>query len=205
MTWDFDRVAELTLRPERFFPHLLRFHGDALPLFAIWICGMAGAIDRIDTQLLAGRLAADDAVVSSWLVTWTVVSLAGALGGLMIWLVGGWWYRMRLVMSGADDADPRHARLVFLYSTMLAAVPGVVWLVLVTVFYPSYHAAYTAAPLALCLLAMLFWSVWVSYRGVCRCFEVRPWAARAWFLILPMALYGTVFGAAMVASWFGLI
>ncbi len=202
-TWNLDRVAELTLRPERFFPEILRLRGGTLPLVAIWIRGMAGSIERIDTQLLTGRLAADSAIVSSWAMTWAVIIFAGVLGGPLVWLVGGWWYRMRLRMSGAQDPDARQARLVFIYASLVAAVPGVVWLVLVTVFYPTYHAAYTDAPLAFCLLAMLCWSVWVSYRGVRRCFDVRPGAARMWFLILPLALYGTVFGGAMAVAWFG--
>jgi hypothetical protein len=44
-----------------------------------------------------------------------------------------------------------------------------------------------------------FWSVYVSYRGVRTAFVVRSWAARLWFLILPVLAYGAIiFGGIII-------
>jgi hypothetical protein len=44
------------------------------------------------------------------------------------------------------------------------------------------------------IIVALFWSIYVSYRGVRTAFEVRPWAARVWFGILPATIYALALG-----------
>ena len=44
------------------------------------------------------------------------------------------------------------------------------------------------------LLLFLLWSTYASYRGVRTVFNTRKWAARCWFAILPLMLYGIAIG-----------
>ena len=200
--WNLDKVVDLVLHPERFFAALLRDRNNQLPLLAIWLRGMAGAIDSLDMRISTGRLAADSPILSSWVTLWLTVIAAGVIGGALVWLLGGWWYRVRLRFSGARDVDERAARLVFIHAELVWAVPMLVWTILVTPIYPTYHAAHMDAPLTLSVIATLPWSIWVSYRGVRQCFDVTPVKARIWFLILPLTVLAVVIGGVWVLALF---
>ncbi len=142
-------------------------------------------------------------MLSSWFELWGFVLIGGIVIGLVNWLIGGWWYRMRMYFCGARGVDKTDARLVYMHAQLVWCVPSLVWLVLITPLYPDYHAAYVDSPLTLALVGMVPWSVWVSYRGVRRCFDVRPAWARVWFLILPLIMFGAVVSWLWILSWFG--
>jgi len=203
--WNADAVTDLLLRPERFFAHLLRTAGSTFPLLIIWINGMAGVVDRIDSQLVMGRILPEAPMLQGWVMFWGTVLIGGIMTGLLKWLVGGWWYRMRLGFSGAHDVDKRHARLVYFHAELVWAIPSLVWLALVTPLYPDYHAAWMEAPLGLWVIAIYPWSMWVSYRGVRHCFDVGAGRARLWFLILPLVMFLAAVAFIWAFAWFGTV
>lgn len=134
--------------------------------------------------------------MESWLGFWILVLGAGALSGVFLWWVGGWWFALRLRWSGAADPDRRLARLVMAYSAFIFSGPTVAAAAIYTLVYRSYAAAYASDELySLALMIFPFWSVVVSYRGVRSLFEVGAWRSRIWFLILPLAVYVIAFGA----------
>jgi hypothetical protein len=198
-----DAAVELLLYPERYFETLLRSAGVILPWLVIWVCGVAQVVDNLDFRLLAGTLRPDAAILTSWPALWGAALVGGFIAGLLNWLIGGWWYRMRMNLSGARGVNKRQARLVYMHTQLVWCVPTLVWLVLVTTLYSDYHAAYVESPMAFAFLPTLPWSVWVSYRGVRHCFNVQPWWARVWFLILPLTFYGATIGLVLIISWFG--
>jgi len=198
-----DAAAELLLRPERYFEARLRPDNPAIPWLVISVCGLARGIDSLDTRILMGTLATDSPLLTTWAGLWGGLLGAGVMSGLLMWLVGGWWYRMRLLLSGASDVNKRKARIVYTHAALVVAVPSVSWMAIVTFLYPNYSAAFAETPLAFALMFLAPWSAWVSYRGARHCFDVRPGRARVWFLILPLILYGAVFGASWFMAWFG--
>ena len=114
---------------------------------------------------------------------------------------------MRLYMSGSGrSVDPYEVRQVYIFSSLVVAVPGVLMVLAFTAIYPSYIAAYNADEyVSTFLILFVFWSVAVSYIGVTTTFEVTKWKARTWFLILPIVFYVLVLGVlvALVAFFAG--
>jgi hypothetical protein len=167
---DVATLAEMLVRPESFFPKLVAVRGKRFPFVAIWIVGAGAAVDRLDSRMLLenfrSTIGADrpNPVLADWTATWASVIVGGLIGGLLIWLVLGWWYRMRLKLCGARPPK-RAARNVFIHANLIVGVVAWGWIL------------------------VFLWSVWISYRGVVSCFDVRPVAALVWFLILPWLVY----------------
>ncbi|MEM8946988.1 MAG: hypothetical protein AAGD11_17565 [Planctomycetota bacterium] len=129
-------------------------------------------------------------VAESWVGFWVISLGLGALAAIAIWLIGGWWYRIRLNWSGDRDADPREARLVYVYAGLVAALPNVLLVTVVTAIYADYASYWNGEDIWSMLIAGFpFWAIYVSYCGAVSRFSVRRVKALAWFRWLPMALY----------------
>lgn len=207
-----EHLVELLLRPESFFkrenrryPEPAQVMGvkvgrqvDTRLLFVAWICGMGNVLSRLDTGLLreqfGGATNAGGSAAPSWPSLWGMVFLSGAFGGLITWYFWGWWFRVRAQWSGAVDPDPFAARLVCVWSNWVWAFPAVLWTLIETLRYPDYRTAFLSdASIPWFISFSAFWSIFVSYRGAHTAFEMDPGRARWWFLILPSAVYGTLF------------
>lgn len=194
------RLAQLYARPTAFFTrtHVL----DRKPEILIvgWIVGMAGALDRVDWNLTKIDLgsANDSLTVSlaqSWKALWIFIVVVGIISGAMGWLIGGWWYRKRLEWSGARSPDPTEARLVWLYASLIAAVPSLGLLLIDTYRYEDYLESWEYPGLLTLIPALaLFWSVYISNKGATTRFNLKVWPARMWFFVIPMLLYFFVTG-----------
>jgi hypothetical protein len=195
-------LADLFFRPRLFFQSVNLGQGRAW-LAAIWIVGMSGTIDRIDRNLIQSDLGRarpgwdtfGSVITESWIPFWTVVMLGGALSAVFIWYIGGWWYNVRLRWSGAGDFPRREGRLVYTFTGLVTAIPGLAYAMIATALAPNYQAAWDAEETwSIVLLVFPFWGVIVSYLGVRTKFAVRPTPARVWFLILPLLVYAIVVG-----------
>jgi hypothetical protein len=202
--WSLDRVAELFVQPEIFFRSLLRGpHAGFFPFVIIWICGMGQVLDRLDIRMMMPSTT-DRAVglaSGGWPTLLGMVVGGGVISGIFTWLIGGWWYRMRLRLSGSTDPAPRVARQVFIHARLIWTAPYVLLTVSLMPFYPNYATMSASAPFAMSTIVLPFWSVLISYRAVVSTFDVNRGRARVWFLILPMSILGT---AMIVAFAIGL-
>ncbi len=194
-------LRDLFLRPARYFREQPLDTGDWK--WAAWVVGVAVAIERIDQGLARSDLGAPSPgwdtlsplLVNSWTGFWLFAALMGTLGGALAWLIGGWWYHVRIRWSGVPDANRTEARRVYIFASLVAAVPIVVYSLVVTVLYPDYSAAWYDDELwSGLLLVFPFWSVVVSYRGVRVRFPIRAGPARVWFAILPVLFYVIMIG-----------
>jgi hypothetical protein len=205
--WDPRAVRDLLFRPARFFRSALPYApGTGLKVIA-WVIGMNYAIGRIERQLVRADLGQQTSATAfyseSWIGFWTVVLISGALSGLLAWYLGTWWFRVRLRWSGAVNPDAARARAVYLHSSLVWAAPTVLSAIVATLTSPSYAAAWADSGWGdVMLLVFPFWSCVVSYRGVRAAFDVRPGAARFWFLIAPAVLITFAIGlfAALYAA-----
>jgi hypothetical protein len=198
------------MRPTRFFSSPLGLGQTPYILFVTWCYGIASAIDRVDQELLRAEVGRPrpgwdvwgPMVTESWLGYWGFVLGMGAVSGLFLWWLGGWWYHVRLRWAGDADPDRRLARLVYVYSSFVWSGPAIAAALVATVAFANYTEAWNSdQPYSIALLIFPFWSVVTSYLGARVIFDVSPRRARLWFLILPMALYVVAFGliAALVA------
>jgi hypothetical protein len=200
-TFALQSLRHLFLSPKSFFLHHVDDATDRDLLIAAYLIGISTAQNRLDRQLIKLDLGSSPAsaplgsVADSWLGTWALLLVAGALSGVFAWYIGTWWYRVRLRWAGAQSPERERSRLVFLHAGVVAALPGFLLLLLQTVLYSSYLAAWRAEELwSAAFLVFPFWSVWASYSGVRARFDVKVWGARLWFLILPVVVYCLVFG-----------
>jgi hypothetical protein len=160
-----------------------------------WVAGAAAVVDRVDQQLLGAEFgrerAGAAALAGSWSVFWLTVLFGGVVSAAILWALWGRWYRLRIRWSGDKDPDLRQAQLTYVFAGFVSALPSLAYCLYCTSRYPNYRAAWDdeeslSALLSLVIGASVIWSFFVSYRGVRANFDVRPWPARVWFLILPI-------------------
>jgi tetratricopeptide (TPR) repeat protein len=195
---------DLLVRPSRFFVEAPLAAGGVW-IVLIWITGAAHVVSRLERQLLRAELMGPQPgsetllplVTESWTGFWIFLFAAGAISGTFIWYIWGWWYRIRLRLSGATTIERRTARLVLTFAMTVWSVPAIVAAVVETFVYSNFRAAFDAVTpwqqvFSLVSIVLLTWSVIVSYQGVRARFDVKPRAAQVWFLILPLATYGSL-------------
>jgi hypothetical protein len=198
----------LVFRPKSFFETFVIRSVPVLTAITAWIYGTAGVMDRIETRVVLSSRSNPiyDVMRQDWLVYWIGAAVLGLLGGAMYYAIGGWWYSVRLRWSGAQNPDRYLARRVYIYSAQAYAVPYLLYTAWESTTYASPAAASNADDVwAFLVIAAMFWSIYISYRGVRTAFDVRRWLARLWFLILPGIVYATTLLAVIMALLGGYI
>lgn len=182
----------LYFRPRTFFAHFVVDSTPGLTALCAWFYGMAGIIDEVETRALV-----DPTLLRSitWAQLWIGTLVGGIVTGWLYYKIGGWWYRVRLKFAGASQPDKSLARRVYLFASMVWALPAVLTQLLETGSHASpweYYQSEGSGWSIFLLFIALFWSEWISYVGVRTAFVVRRGLALLWFLILPTALYGLI-------------
>ena len=197
------RVVALFIKPSHFFAS---FEDLARPplIFAATLClGVASMVDRIEQHILRAEMGQGVSgwselspwLLHSWSTLWIALLVFGALNVPLFWYLGGWWYRLRLKWSGATALDSLRPRLLFVYSSLVYALPVVLVMVGETLLFPNYRLARDAeGSWTLIFVVLSFWSVVVSYCGATRTFALTRRKALLWFLLLPWTLYAVELG-----------
>ena len=164
----------------------------------IWLIGISAQVDRIETEILRFQLGQsrqawqiiEPLVTGSWLWFWAFSLAGGIVSGALLYFIAGWWYGVRVRFSGAKDFDKHRARHLYAWSSFIVACPYVLLTVASTAMHPNYLAASNSEELiGYVFLALIFWSIGVSYVGVSSSFEMVRWRAIIWFLALPVLFY----------------
>lgn len=201
-------LIDLFIRPSRFFSGQIALRKTPYVIFVTWCYGVASVISMIDRDLvgesrgrapvwkLTGLMVAD-----SWFDFWLWVIGLGAVGGLFLWLMGGWWYDVRLRWSGAKNLNDRSSRLLYVYTSFVDSAPTIVIVLLWTAIMPSYRQGLTAGRNYFgALLLFPFWSLVTSYIGATTLFALSRRKARIWFLGLPALFYVFTLGLAPILT-----
>ena len=190
----------LFLRPRSFFRHFVVEPAPGLTALCAWFYGMAGVIGQFELDVFQGEAPTGD---DSLLLLWAFIAGLGAVAGVGYFIIGGWWYRVRLKWSGAQSPDSRLARRVYLFAAQIVALPAIVRTALATHRYAAGgEAPASDAPVWYALfLFFCIWSSWNSYVGVRTAFDVRRGRALTWFFILPGALYAFFLAGALSVAW----
>ena len=196
---------DLCIRPGRFFGRGARGLDGRVLVVATWVVGMNWVLGRFERMMLRADLGDPNetllSVSQSWLNFWVIIAVAGIVAGAFVWVIGTWWYRVRLGWSGASNPSTDAARVVYVYSGLVWAVPTLLWTLAQTFRFPNFAAAWGSESVwDLVLLVFPFWACWVSYRGVRTVFHVRPGRALLWFLVLPIV--GFLFAFGVVAAMY---
>jgi hypothetical protein len=159
-------------------------------------CGIAAALGRAEKQMVRAELSGREnalevlGIADSWLRFWLFVVIFGAIGAVLVWFLGGWWYRVRLRWSGAADPGARTARLVYIYASFVQAFPTILIVLVATAFFRDYAEYWASDELWSSVGAVFpFWSCVASYKGATTVFELSQSRARLWFLVLPILVY----------------
>jgi hypothetical protein len=196
-------LVDLFFVPSRFFRHYVVQETPGLTGFAFYLYGLANAHDRMQDRLMRGDV---QSTGGDWATYWFACLVVGLVSAALIYGIGGWWYRKRLEFSGAVTPDSRLARRVYVFASLVWAIPSLA--------YAAWQSAAYDTPIAAALgddlgwgviLVFLLWSVLTSYRGATTAFPLRAGAARMWFLILPATIYALLFGGFFLAAFSGLL
>jgi hypothetical protein len=191
-------LAWLYFRPSRLFADITPLKAKPAFLIVAWIAGITSAIDRVDVNLMRSDLLGrrvPTALVDSWLGFWPFILAVGALYAGLVWLIGGWWYRVRLRWAGVASPDPFDARIVYIHQDLVVGLPAVLSTVVQMFVFESYRAAWASDEAwSGLLIIFIVWSCIASYKAVRAAFAVGRWQGRFWFLILPMGFYLAVGG-----------
>lgn len=205
-------LIDLFFHPSEFFGGQLALGKTPYLLFVAWCYGASQVADRIDQSLIRAELGRprpgweDIApyVVESWLGFWALLGVMGSVSAAVIWVLGGWWFAVRLRWSGNPSPDRHLARLVMVYSAFVQTGPFLLAYVAYTFFYASYAEAFASDELySASLMVFPFWSIFTSYAGARAVFGVEGWRARLWFLVLPLVFYILAFG--LIAALFAFV
>jgi len=167
---------------------------------------MATALDRVDVRIQvdsSGQVA--DSIFAAfalhWSYLWIFVAVFGLISGGLGWLIGGWWYGLRLEWAGARNPDPREARCVWAYVSLVSAAPSLLLALVDTYRFDDYLSSRLLGDwLTLIPVLALFWSAIVTYRAATTRFVLQSRPARLWFLILPFAVHGLAIGLGIVLA-----
>ena len=193
-------IGILYFRPDRFVREFIMEPAPWVVALFAWSYGISGG----DFNTRATTL-------ESWVLEWIVWALLGIVFGFVYYKLGGWWYRKRLSWSGATNIDRALAKRVYLSTAQIEVLPSIGWKLARTIIYATPKAASEAAAqttlsntcvfLAIVVVFPL-WSAWASCLGVETAFTVRRGAARFWFFLLPLIVYGlAALALAGVALW----
>ncbi len=188
----------LYFRPKVFFEHFTDCSSALMGLFA-WMMGLGLCISRVDFYFYhhGKRLSLHDIASQSWGQFWPYLGAYAIFVTIIVYLIGGWWYRLRIRFSGGGKVDAYVSRRVYIFSYQVFVIPIIIRSIFETFCFAtpleakaSESLLYDIFPIIGAIL--LLWSSYISYRGVRVCFEVRKWAARIWFIIIPVLYYAAL-------------
>lgn len=184
-------LIDVFIHPTLFFSSQLALGHTPYVILVTWCFGVADAINSSNQTVGFGT-----GLSTSWTLFWFFCLVTGAITGLILWLIGGWWYHVRLSLAGRPGADRKLARLVYIYSSFVESAPIVLLGLIQTLLYESPDAAWEArGPLSSIFVVVFpFWSIGTSYTGVQVVFGLSGRGPKVWFLVLPVIVYALIFG-----------
>lgn len=164
--------------------------------FTITVFGLSNAIDRIDNQFvkhdLAGRFEKIE-FLNNWVAYWVLASVSALVTSYLIYLVGGWFYNLRVEWA-KGKANIDSSRFLYLYTSFIPSIVYVISTFSQTItrdkpYIVGEDENYSQLFLSFIMIIITFYSVYISYCGVCIITNPDKWKARFWFLFLPIFVY----------------
>ncbi len=192
----------ILIKPKVFFKEHFQQRDNTHENLALVFFGLGYGIDRMDRQLikfdLRGKTELLD-MLNSWPIYWLIAIIGGAVGGYILYLIGGWFYNLRLKWS-KGTADLSQSRNLYLFSNFWLFTPIVLITLVNLLFYDLPYDPYTSYPIfdilsALMILGAIFYSVFISYTAVRTVTDADKGLAILWFIVAPVLYYLISFSA----------
>ncbi len=174
------------------FTRSFSIHCSGLFLFAVvWMTGTALVFNSFVKDGVTSSLSS---YLESWFTVVIYSVIIGVLRGGFVYVLGGWWYRVRLGFCGYEVSDRvytgrvymnagigKHVLALMIYS--IASLRHDTFLSYVN--EDSMIAPFVESGLLFCLI---FWSSFTLYFSTRAVFPTKKLASIAWFLVLPIML-----------------
>lgn len=194
---------DLLIKPKDFFRKefigntKIRFFNIAIAVFCIGY-----GIDKANKQLIKFDLRGNlDTInfLNNWIGFWAFAIIGGAIGGYILYLIGGWFYDIRLKWSNGTS-NLEQSRNLYLYSNFFLYLTIVLTGVQETIINQKPYDTLEVFNLfdfisIVLLLFFIFHSIYISFIGVTTVTDVDIKKARIWFALLPIVFYLFIFGA----------
>lgn len=194
--------TELYLKPKLFFKKNLR-NSKKQPaqynLASIIFCLGVG-VDYVDRQLVKleyrGVLEGLP-FLNNWFVYWPIAIISGFIGGYLLYLVGGWFFNVRLKWS-KGTSDLNKSRYIFLYSGVVSSAI----IILITLISMTYNSKpYDLGSdvhlwdliASVLLLFFAYYDTFLGYIGVRSITDADKLQSVIWFLVLPFVFQTVVY------------
>lgn len=193
------RLLDLFFSPRSFFNKTIVEGKSHFLKLVTAIVGIAAVMAQVEEQVFkmqAGKQSAITYILETWWAYWAFCIGLGVVSSILIWYFGGWWYRKRLIFSGAELPDPFKARYIYIYASFIHSAPSVLVSLIFTALYSNYLESYVKDTyLGIAVLVFVFISLITSYIGARTVFALSKWKARLWLIILPAIYYLLLMGA----------
>ncbi|MBS1611779.1 MAG: YIP1 family protein [Bacteroidetes bacterium] len=189
-------LKRLFFNPKIFFVRYVTYgtRPGYFPVLAL-IIGISSAMDRIDRRLMQldtkGKIDSAGAI-NEWLGYWVIAFIAGGIGAIFLYYIGGWIFNLRVKWSGGTD-DLYKSRELYVYSSFVSSVCALIATVILTIgnerpYMPDDFSIFDVIAFIL-ICASLVYSFRVAYIGVIATTGAIPKKAMLWFIIIPAILY----------------
>jgi len=195
-------LKNLLSQPYAFFQKYESKKLTEMPLFYVMLIVFAlfMGIDRIESVVL-DDVSNGTNYISGWSMYWWSAVGAGIIAGAISFLIGSWFYNLRIKWSGAEG-NSLFAQKVYLYTTVFIGLYTILTTLFDTFIYASpaaiydfvaNYTAYDVHPILgliedvsiFLLPVFLFHSLYMSYSSVVRLEGIKKGRALFWFLVLP--------------------
>lgn len=192
-----DRLVDIFIDPRRFFSTEASLGRPTHLFIAVLALGISSILSWIltDTLLVITEKATEakipSGLINSWVELWMLLLVGGVAASGVLWLVAGWWFRERVLLSGASRPDFRLSRIVYVYSSLVRSLPPLIMLAIWSIRYPNYAAVPAKEIFVAAALIVVFscGELVTAYIGVKTLFEVDKWRAGIWFVMGPAVWY----------------
>ena len=201
----------LLIRPKSFFKEQFVQRINVHENLALVFFGLGLGLDRMDRQYikmdLGGRTEALD-TLNSWPLYWLIAVVGGAIGGYIAFMIGGWFYDVRIKWS-RGSGDLTKSRNLYLFANFWLYTTIVVMSLISFFTYDLPYDPFTAYPIweilsAILILTAVFYSIYISYTGVRSVTDAKKGLAIFWFIIAPVLYYLFSFSA-LILLLFGIL
>jgi len=170
-----------------------------MTIFILILAGTSNAIDDImwkvvNYNILENIIAEiSDKALFSWWIYWLYVIINSSIKGLVIWVIGGWWFNIRLGFSGDNKSDIKKCRSIVVYLNMIKSLPVFMLIIISTIFFQDIYSTYSNEFIQI-LYAILFNSmiitlIYFEYRIAFEKFDVDKKRVKIWFIYIPSVLF----------------
>ncbi|SMB91717.1 hypothetical protein SAMN00120144_2450 [Hymenobacter roseosalivarius DSM 11622] len=186
-------ITDLVLNPAAFFRST--YGQQDAPAWVFLVFGLGYGIDKVDQRLvkydLQGKLDQID-FLNYWSGFWLISSI-DIIGGYIVYLIGGWFYNVRLKWANGSS-DFTKSRYLYLYSGIISSSVIILSALIETCiqkrpYEPDADTTVVSLATFVAILTAVYYSVYVSYQGVLAVTDADPKKARIWFFYLPILIY----------------